>query len=63
MHEVADAPDPYDPANEATGQRHLAVPINHDMVGLFRDVNEADHFDPGGEILVETARPCLQLFC
>ena len=53
MHEVADDPDPYEPANEATGQRHLAVPINDDMVELFRDVNEADHFDPGGEILVE----------
>ena len=62
LHEIANVPDPYEPADEATGQRHLAVPIDDEAVALFRDVNEADHFDPGGEVLVGQPRRVFSYF-
>ena len=60
LHEVSGIPDLYDPSNESSGLRHLTVPIDDDMVELFRDVNDADQFDPGGGVLVGQPR---QVFC
>ena len=62
LHEVSDVPDLYEPANDMTGRRHLSVPIDDDVVALFRDVNEADRFDPGGGVLVGQPRQVFSYF-
>ena len=56
LQEVHDAPALYEPSNDSTGLQHIAVPIDDEQVALFRDVNEADRFNPGGELLVQTPR-------
>ena len=62
LHEVSDVPDLYEPANDMAGRRHLTVPIDDDVVALFRDVNEADQFDPGGGVLVVQPRKVFSYF-
>ena len=49
---LEETPDRYDPADGSGGRRHLSVPIGDDAAGVFRDLNEADRFDPGGGTLV-----------
>lgn len=49
MLEVADTPAPYEPSNHPGGRQHLSVPIDDDMAAMFRDINEAGIFEPGGE--------------
>ena len=60
LHDVADAPDIYEPADDTSGRRHLTVPMDNDAVALFRDIHEADQFDPGGAVLISRHR---QVFC
>ena len=60
LHEVSDVPNEYEPSNDMAGKRHISVPMDDDVVALFRDVNEADQFDPGGGVLVDQPR---RVFC
>ncbi len=62
LHEVSNVPDLYEPANDATGRGHLTVPIDDDMAAMFKDVNQADQFDPGGGVLLERPRQVFSYF-
>lgn len=52
LNDIADGPGLYDPANESRGLQHVFLPLDDEMAALFRDVNEADRFDPGGGVLI-----------